>query len=187
MIRVHSTKKLLTKLPIDERGRIIQTHPGTDAANDGQDTLLSGWHANLIILQGRNCVLMAHDATRFPVFIPCLKKADFAHLDHLFIDIFMNTLLKAGATDAQMQIAHNALAPLVLDSQCDRSVQGTMNQMAQDLGHSLWYNNAKVADLLPYSTSLWLADRPCTAKGVKDCIWPIRAMLALLDKASPPE
>lgn len=81
------------------------------------------------------------------------------------------------------ELSRSALAPLVIDSQCDRSVQGTMTQMAQDLAHSLWYNNAKVTDLLPYSTSLWLADRPCRAKGVKGWIWPIEAMFALLDKA----
>ncbi len=187
MIRVHSTKKLLAKLPVDEHGRIIQKRPGADAANDDQESLLSGWHANLITLQGRNSVLFAHDTTRFPVFIPCLKKPDLAHLNDLFIDTFMNALLKAGATDRQMQTAHNALAPLVIDSQCDRSVQGTMNQMAQDLAHSLWYDNAKVTDLLPYSTSLWLAERPCRAKGVKGCIWPIDAMFALLDGGVSPK
>jgi len=182
MIRVHSTKKLLTKLTVDERGRLTSQRPATAAANDGEETLLSGWHANLITLQGRHCALMVHDATRFPVFIPCLKKSDFAKLDDLFIDIFMNTLLKVGATDAQMQTAHNALAPLVLDSSCDRSVQGTMNQMAQDLEHSLWYRSSKVTDMLPYSTSLWLADRPCTVKGIKGCVWPMKAMLELVGR-----
>lgn len=170
MIRVHSTKKLLAKLPTDERGRLTPGHRDTAAANDSEKALLSGWHANLVTLQGQYSVLLVHDSTRFPVFIPCLTKSDFANLDELFVDIFMNTLLKVGATETQMQTAHNALAPLVLDSICDRSVQGTMNQMAQDLEHGLWYDNGSVTDLLPYSTSLRLADRPCTVKGVKDCV-----------------
>lgn len=40
MIRVHSTKKLLAKLPVDEYGRIVQKRPGMDAANDDPETLL---------------------------------------------------------------------------------------------------------------------------------------------------
>ncbi len=186
MIRVHSTKKLLAKLTSDERGRIISEGPGAGAANDGEETLLSGWHANLLTLQGQDCVLLVHDSTRFPVFIPCPKKSAFANLDQLFIDIFMNTLLNAGATDEQMQTAHHALTPLVFDNNCDRSVQGTMNQMAQDLEHTLLYNNASVTDLLPYSTSLRLADRPCTVKGGTDCIWPVKAILSLVSKPQKP-
>ena len=92
----------------------------------------------------------------------------------------MNTLLKTGADDALMDHATAALSPLVCDSNCNRSVQGTLNQMGQDIEHLLWYENASIMDLNPYRTGAWLADRPCTVKGVKDCIWPVQAMHALL-------
>ncbi len=184
MIRVHSTKKLLAKLPLDDSGRLLSKHRGGEAANDSPETWLSGWHANLVTLQRRQCVLFAHDATRFPVFIPCLTKRDFAELDSWFGDVFMNTLLKLGATNQQMNAASSALGPLVFDSDCNRSVQGSMNQMVQDLDHSLWYNNAKVEDLPIYSTSASLAHRPCGVKGAKDWVWPDKAMLALIDSQS---
>src|SRR5690606_22958391 len=103
------------------------------AANDEQPSPLSGWHANLIILQRRNCVLFVHDATRFPVLITGLLKADFAELDSHFCNTYMNTLLKCGANDLQMQTAHNAIMPLVCDTRCDRSVQGTLNRMKGDI------------------------------------------------------
>ena len=180
MIRLHCTKKLLAKLPLHEGGRLKSKRSSAYPANDGEESLLSGWHANLILMQRRQCVLLTHDATRFPVFIPALKKNDFAELDWHFTDVFMNTLLKTGADNALMERAHAAMGPLLCDNDSNRSVQGTMNQMSGDLEHKLWFDSASVMDLAPYSTSAWLADRPCSVKGMKDCIWPVRAMHKLL-------
>lgn len=186
MIQLHCTKKLLAKLPLDSNGQLrsLRPHHVPQAANDNrhssQTSSLSSWHGNLITLQRRQCVLLVHDTTRFPVFIPCLTKSDFAELDGYFTDVFMNTLLKVGADGAIMQRAHQALAPFTCDNDCDRSVRGTMNQMAQDLECSLDYNHRSVNELLPYSTSTELANRPCTVKGIRGCVWPIDAMLALI-------
>jgi hypothetical protein len=58
---------------------------------------LGSWHANLLTLQRRNCILLVHDETLFPLFIPCLTKPDFKALQWHFEDVLMNTLLKAGA------------------------------------------------------------------------------------------
>lgn len=174
MIRLHCTQKLLAKLPLN----IL---PLPQAANDEAESPLSGWHANLLTIQRRNCVLFVHDTTRFPVLATCLTKPDFAELDWWFQDALMNTLLKSGASKAQMEAAASALSQLSCDSICDRSVQATMNQMKQDLMHQIWYDDLSISDLAAYSTGAWLADRPCTVKGIKGCIWPQRAMLALLD------
>ena len=180
MIRLHCTRKLLAKLPLTESGRLRNKMPSRYAANDEADSRLSGWHANLLMLQRRQCVLFVHDRTRFPVFIPALKKNDFAELDHRFDDSFMNTLFKTGADDTLMDLGHAALGPLVCDTECDRSVQGTMNRMAQEIEWHLAYDRVPVAEITDYRLGAWLADRPCNAKGVKDCIWPVRAMHQLL-------
>ena len=180
MIQLHCTKKLYEKLPLREGGRLISKNPSLYPANDAPPTPLSGWHANLLVLQRRQCILFVHDATRFPVLLIGLKKADFADLDFWFRDGFMNTLLKTGADEAMIDRAHAAMGPLVCDTIGDRSVQGTMNQMAQSIEHLLWYEGASILDIAPNRTGVWLADRPCSAKGVKGYIWPIEAMHALL-------
>ncbi len=184
MIKIHSTKKLLAKLPpLYGNGILINSRVNADArATD--DSPLGSWHANLLTLQRHNCILFVHDATRFPVLLKELRKSDFAELAWHFEDGFMNTILKAGADDAQMQAAADALRPLQFDNDCNRSVLGTMNQMAGDVEHMLWYDNASLKDISAYRTGAWLADRPCTVKGVKDCIWPPKAMFSLLDKLS---
>lgn len=186
MIQFHVTKKLLVKLPLNEEG-FLPRQPNNEWLHDkGQwvNNPLSGWHGNLITLQRRQCVLMVHDTTRFPVFIPCLSKPDFSTLDSRFADSFMNSLLKCSASEEQMAMANSLLAPLQSDSACNRSVQGTMRRMAGDIEHHLAYNQVNVAELTGYRLSAWLADSPCTVKGQKDCIWPDKEMLSLLDHAS---
>ncbi len=183
MIKIHATKKLLAKLPIDEQGFLPpdkNAPPLSGKKDDASESALSGWHANLITLQRRNCILLVHDTTRFPLFIPCLTKPGFASLDWHFQDAFMNTLLKTGADHAMMESVEPLLQALCLDTECNRSVQGTMNQMKGDIEHRLWFDNVKLEDLSPYRVAAWLADRPCTIKGQKDCVWPIQAMAELL-------
>jgi len=181
VIRLHCTKKLTAKLPLLENGRLPNKRPSHHKANDdGRESPLSGWHANLLMLQRRQCVLLVHDSTRFPVFLPALKKADFAALDDRFADAFIKTLFQTDADHPLLQRAHAALAPLVIDNACNRSVQGTMNQMAQELAYSLEYEGAQVADVAGYRIGAWLAKRPSTVKGVKDCIWPVQSMRELL-------
>ena len=189
MIKIHATKKLLAKLPIDEQGFLPvdkNAPPSSGKEFDSKQSELSGWHANLIMLQRRNCILFVHDTTRFPVFIPCLTKLDFASLDWHFQDAFMNTLIKIGADQAMMESAEPLLQALCFDSECNRSVQGTMNQMKGDIEHVLWFENVKIEDLSPYRVAAWLADRPCNVKGRKDCVWPIQEMVELLGDSIEP-
>lgn len=183
MITIHVTQKLHAKLPLDNQGCIAAKNPGTaPAATAIADNPLSGWHANLLTLQRRNCVLLVHDATRFALFIKGLVKADFAHFDRYFADALINTLLKLGATEHQLDAAVARLAPCRFDTHCSRSVQGTMNQMKAGIEHMLWYDDGKLDAISSYRTGVWLAERPCTVKGVKDFIWPKAAMLALLSQ-----
>lgn len=123
---------------------------------------------------------LVHIATRFPLFIKGLVKADFARFDELFADALMNTLLKLGTNQTQLDTAATLQAPCRFDTDCNRSVQGTLNQMAGDIQHMLRFEAARLEDICSYRTGAWLADRPCTVKGQKDCIWPNKAMLALL-------
>lgn len=182
MIKLHVTKKLLTKLPFDKSGYLPKGQEQNYAGAIRTTSPLSGWHANLLTLQRRNCILLVHDNTRFPLFIPCLTKPDFANLNWWFIDALMNTLIKVGANDKQLDAVHHYLAPLQIDTECNRSVQGTMSQMAGDLEHMLWFDEADILDLSGPRTGLWLSDRPCNVKGRKDCLWPQKAMLALLSE-----
>lgn len=183
MITIHATKKLHAKLPLNDRGFILSKQ--TSSAPEADPIAinpLSGWHANLITLQRRNCVLLVHEATRFPLFMKALVKDDFARFGWLFEDTLMNTLLKLDANQQQLDTAAALLGPCHFDTQCNRSVLGTMNQMKGDLEYVMFSKGAQLEDISSYRTGVWLANRPCSIKGMKDCIWPHKAILELLSR-----
>jgi hypothetical protein len=182
MIEVHATQKLLKKLPVDENGYLPADNVRgfLAARDDGRPGLLSGWHANLLIVQRRQCVLFVHDQTRFPLFMPGLRKPDFANLDRRFADSLMNTLMKVGASEPQMDRAGELLQRLRFDTVCNRSVQGTMNRAGQEVKYVLDHTDTDVGEITGYRHSAWLANTPCHVRGRKDCIWPIDAFKTML-------
>lgn len=181
MIIIHATKKLLAKLPVDEQGLLPVAHRFDNQQDTDKPSPLGSWHANLLTIQRRNCLLFIHDETRFPVFMPALTKSDVANLNFLFEDALMNTLIKCGANHQHMTHASMTLQSMQFDTVCNRSVQGTLNRVGQDADWYLHYDGVKVAEITGYRLSAELADRPCNVKGQKDCIWPKSAFLALLD------
>ena len=99
-----------------------------------------------------------------------------------FNDVFINTLLKSDIPPELVNVATTNYQPLTFDTNCNRSVQGTMNQVAQEIDYGLYYKSTSVADINPYRYSADLSHRPCSVKGQKDYIWPDREMAQLLQK-----
>lgn len=183
VIQLHATRKLFERLPLTDQGQLAPTprsqwlydRPALDI------NPLSGWHGHLITLQRRNCLLLVHDATRFPLFLPALTKPDLAELNDRFVDALMNTLLKCGAEEDQLEAAHRHLRPLQVDTQCNRSVQGTLTRMKGEVEHLVYYDKLQVAEITGYPVGAWLAGMPAKAKD-QGYLFPQRAMLALLGR-----
>jgi hypothetical protein len=175
IVNVHCTKKLFEQLSISRLGN------GETCATLQANPLLN-WHSNIVTIQRKQNLVFINDATRYAVFIPCVIKSDLTRLPILFQDVFINSLLKAGLSSELVEKAALYMhdTEMKLDTECSRSVQGTMRLVMSDVEITLGYRKQKITDLLPYSTSLMLSDRPCTIKGLKGAIWPIREMENLL-------
>ncbi len=177
---IHCTKKLASKLPENPNEQNQQVAIG----------LLSEWqhwHANVITVQRKQCVIAVHDATRYAVFVPNMTKKHLVDIELHIQDVFINSLMKAGVDMALVDKAARFFTQdtVQLDTQCSRSVQGTMRLMAEELDWNLKHNKQNLDDIALYSTSAWLSDRPCNIKGQKECLWPIKAMTELLTKLPP--
>ncbi|MDP2595139.1 DUF6933 domain-containing protein [Alteromonas stellipolaris] len=167
---LHCTKKLYAKLP--ESAKIAE--PVTSSI--GTQAHWLNRHAHLVTMRRRQCIIAVHDATRFTLLIPCLTKKDFGNLDWHFNDVFISTLLKSDMPSELVNVAATNYQPLTFDTNCNRSVQGTMNQVTQEIVYGLHHNRASVADICAYRYSADLSHRPCGVKGQKDYIWPDREM-----------
>ncbi|GKW13009.1 MULTISPECIES: hypothetical protein [Pectobacterium] len=183
MIQLHATHKLFKSLPLNDSGQFAATPCSQWLFTQPKIELnpLSNWHGNLITLQRRNCLLLVHDATRFPLVLPALIKKNFVELNDHFVDAFINTLLKCGADEIQLNVAQNYLRPLQVDTQCSRSVQGTLNQIKGDIEHVVRFGKLNISESTSYSLGQSLADRPCSVKN-RGYLWPQKEMLALLSQ-----
>ncbi len=165
---LHCTKKLATRIPS------TTDLPDPGAERDGQSGSLSSWHAHLLTLDRRQCVLFCHDATRYVLFLPGLRAQQLAELGRWHRDLFLATLATQGLSDGRLTRVELAFGPLVVDRQTDRSVLGSLRVAAQDLKLGALDRTTNVMELEPIATSRWLNERPCRV--YSRLVWPEQAM-----------
>jgi len=164
---IHCTRKLAAKLPTVAAEPLTETSP------------LGSWHANLYSIDRRNCLLFCHDQTRYTMFLPGVRKAQFAELGRWFRELFTASLAYMGMADHQVRRAELALGPVGFDTSTDRSVLGSLNQMRIMLdGRVQGVENVMV--LNPLSVTRWLCHYPVNITGVKGFWMADRAMMDLV-------
>ena len=171
---LHCTQKLAVRIP--STGDL----PSLEAEPDSQSAPLSSWHAHLLTLDCRQCVLFCHDATRYVLFLPGLRALQLAELGRWHRDLFLAVLQVQGLSHHHIARAGLTLGSLQMDRNTDRSVLASMNGVVGDLQFGLLRETANVMELDPIKTSLWLNDRPCTVH--KTWIWPDKAMREVVEQ-----
>ena len=116
---IHCTQKLLAEIP----DRLI------DPSAPGES-----WHANLLRIDRRKCVLFTHDATLYSVFVPGLKKPDFEQLDEVFGPRLFKALLWDEFPQAQIEWILEACRVIRFTRSSNRSVLGSMNDIRFHVG-----------------------------------------------------
>jgi len=169
---IHITKKLASKL--QKAGFEVP------AKSERQSSLLGDWHANITTIQRRQCIVFTHDQTRFTMALTGVTLKEIKNLNWWFNDLLANTMLKMDYPEALIKKALDATGELHFDTDCSRSVQGTLRLMINGLESYTW-DGTDIMDLGIYSLSRRLCDRPCNVKGQKECLWPTREMKAFLE------
>ncbi|OGQ97781.1 MAG: hypothetical protein A2521_02465 [Deltaproteobacteria bacterium RIFOXYD12_FULL_57_12] len=159
---IHCSRKLADKLAGVSETPLTETSP------------LGSWHGHLFTMDRRQCGVFCHDASRYVLFIPALRKVDFADLGKLFRPLYLASLAAFGAAPNQIRKAELALGPLRFDTAIDRSVQGAIRIVqTQDLE---WLaRETPVIDLDPLAVSCRVSHRPTTIHGKS--LWPDLVML----------
>ncbi|MGE4290616.1 MAG: hypothetical protein AB7E32_00275 [Desulfovibrio sp.] len=127
---------------------------------------IHGWHANLYRFYRRKSVLAVNDETRFAVFLPGLRTSEFQDFENLFRACLKRELLRFGVTKGNAAKVLLALGPLSFGKTHNRSVLGTINDMALCLEVQL----QRLGGLPENDDDLdWLSksinETPCTSKG----------------------
>lgn len=159
---IHCSKKLAAKLPDVSTVPLQEISP------------LGSWHAHLHHIDRRQCVFFCHDATRYVLFLPGLKKEQLLELGRWHKELFTACLSYDGASDAQVRRAELVLGPARLDMATDRSVQSSMRVALWDLlAYIGEIPNVMLAN--PLSLNAHVNERPATVRG--RLVRPKRAMI----------
>lgn len=117
MLTLQCTQKLLKEL-------------NTDLSPVKDMDPIALWHANLLTLDRRKCVLFTNDKSRYTFLVPGLRKPDFTHLGELFLDNLFRSMLNDGIPQKGVEKVLNTCSNYCVMTSCNRSVLGTMNDVA---------------------------------------------------------
>ncbi|MCG8425808.1 MAG: hypothetical protein MI754_00455 [Chromatiales bacterium] len=114
---IRCTQKLIKEL------RITPEEPGVLSE-------VGSWHANLLRIDRRKCVLFTHDKTLFSLFVAGLKCPDFDAMDMVFGQALFRALRLFDFEQLQIERMLDLSRYITYAKTNSRSVLGSMNDMA---------------------------------------------------------
>jgi hypothetical protein len=120
MQTIHCTQKLLKEL-----GKQDATIPQFEP----QHGLLGPWHANLIRIERRKCVLFTNGCTPYSFLVPETKKADLIKFRELFLIHLKINLIKESFDTKEINKALGEYDEIVVAPTANRSVLGSMTDL----------------------------------------------------------
>jgi hypothetical protein len=91
---------------------------------------LGPWHANLLRIQRRKCVLFTNDSTLFSLFVPGLRKPEFEQLPQILGQSLFRALRLEDFSQQQIEVVLDEIKDLQFAKTNSRSVLGSMNDLA---------------------------------------------------------
>ena len=125
MAILRCTKKLLTEL---------KTKPSEGAISSNE---LGRWHANLLRVDRRKCVLFTNDATLYSFLVPGIKKPQFENFTEVFGQNLFKNLLWENLPQKQIEIVLDEHREIIIAKTNNRSVLGSMNDLAFQLKYRI--------------------------------------------------
>ena len=117
---VRCTGKLLNLLG-GQSVALVDSPPSTD-----------DWYANLLWVDQRKCLLVAHAGTLFTLFVADIRVNDLRPFERRIVELLTGALLEEGlSSDALGRLEPNEVR---LAKTASRHVLGVMNQMALEIG-----------------------------------------------------
>lgn len=111
--------------------------PSDLCAEEPHFSYLGSWHANLILIDRRKCVLFVNDKTLFNFIVPDLSRAQIRELDKLFKSYLSCVLADAGISEADRARMLSEYDEVGFANTNSKSVLGSMNDLAFHYKYSI--------------------------------------------------
>jgi len=108
----------------------LETAPDRSIAPEPSSGFLGPWHANLIRIERRKCILLTNDCTLYSFLVPGVKKKDRGNFRELFALHLKMNLAKEGFGPEDVNKALEEYGEIAIAPTKSRSVLGSMNDLA---------------------------------------------------------
>ncbi len=125
MAIIACTRKLLNEL---------KTKPSDELE---QSDSIVNWHANLLWIDRRKCVLFTNNQTLYSFFVPGMKKPQFENFDEIFRLHLLKTVMSEDFSETQTEHLLNANKEIRIGKTNNRSVVGSMNELAMQIKYDV--------------------------------------------------
>lgn len=104
---------------------------------ESNDSLLGDWHANLIYIDRKKCILFVNDKTLFNFIAPDVPRAQIKELGGLFKHYLQCVLAEEGFTEQIIQSILSEYVEIGYAKTNSKKVLGSMNDLAFHYAHSI--------------------------------------------------
>ena len=123
--------------------------PSDLCADESCFSYLGSWHANLIHIDRRKCVLFVNDKTLFNFVVPGLSRTQIRELDKLFKSYLSCMLADAGFSEADRGRILSEYDEVGFANTNSKSVLGSMNDLAFHYKYSIQEEGGVHSPALP--------------------------------------
>ncbi|MFH2048126.1 MAG: hypothetical protein ABIJ12_01675 [bacterium] len=115
---IRCTQKLIKELRIEP------------SEKEAQPGYIGGWHANLLRIDRRKCILFTNDRTLYSFFVPGLNRLGFERFRDVFRENLFISLTSDGFSQTQIEKVLSEYQTIGIAKTNNRSVLGSMNDLA---------------------------------------------------------
>ena len=128
MSLIRCTKKLQKEMGL-KKNDIAEAEPG--------ETLLGSWHANMISIDDKKCLLFVNDRTLFNFIVPDMTKAQIRGLSEIFKSMLACVLSAEGVSEGAKVKIMLEYESIQYGDTNSKSVLGSMNDLAFHYKHHI--------------------------------------------------
>ncbi|MFC1965576.1 DUF6933 domain-containing protein [Chloroflexota bacterium] len=115
---IRCTAKLLAELKTKPTNGLSQSSAWCD------------WHANLLWVDRKKCVLFTNNPTLYSFFLPSIKKSILKNFEEVFRLSLFKSLIAEGFAEPQVEYVLRQHQHIVIAKTNSRSILGSMNDLA---------------------------------------------------------
>lgn len=144
-------------------------------------SLLGQWHANLVYVNRRKCILFVNDMTLFNFMAADMPRSEIRNLGDMFRLFLRSVLSEEGLGEEALAKVLGEYSEIRFGKSNDRSVLGSINDLAYHYEFSILESGGVQSAAIP-SIIKKLNPMPMNKKG--GCIWPAEELRKLYESAT---